>query len=139
MIADGSLFYFNCFIFIFHWKLSDKENKKCLLVNLAKTLNRQFSDYLFFFSDLNDHLFLSIRQIKIGYIRLQKYFFGNVTICEGTTGNMSGPAVAFLRARNFLMDIYVIYYFDQGYKMCVLDYEFHILDNAFLLHRYNKH
>lgn len=23
----------------------------------------------------------------------------------------------------------------QGYKMCVLDYEFHILDNAFLLHR----
>jgi len=23
----------------------------------------------------------------------------------------------------------------QGYKMCVLGYEFHILDNAFLIHR----
>ena len=23
----------------------------------------------------------------------------------------------------------------QGYKLCALDYEFHILDNAFLIHR----
>ncbi len=54
---------------------------------------------------------------------------------ENTTGYKSDPAITKLRARNFLMDIYVCYCFDQGYKMCVLDYEFHILDNAFLLHR----
>ena len=24
----------------------------------------------------------------------------------------------------------------QGYKLCLLNYQFHILDNAFLIHRY---
>ena len=26
----------------------------------------------------------------------------------------------------------------QGFKLCLLDYEFHILDNAFLIHRLDK-
>lgn len=45
-----------------------------------------------------------------------------VTICDSQT------------TLNYSFNFVVFSHF-QGYKLCVLDYEFHILDNAFLVHK----
>jgi hypothetical protein len=109
MSADRSLFYFICFIFIFHWKLSFEDNNKCLLVVIEI-----YPIQIFVSVARNDHLFYQYDKFKknIGYNTLRKYIFSNVKIREGTTGYKSDPAITIPRAKNFLVDFYVSNYFD---------------------------